>query len=106
MQGVEEGLDAEAVAGREQGPVGCVPEHQGELTAKPVQAVSAEVLVEMEGDLAVGAGAETVPVPLQLVLDDLEPLELAVHDELRPAVLARDRLGAGGAQNPCPSGPR
>jgi hypothetical protein len=49
---VVERLDTEAVACGEQRLVGLVPEDEGELTTQPVQALRAELLVEMDGDLA------------------------------------------------------
>ncbi|HEU4648028.1 MAG TPA: hypothetical protein VFS33_03135 [Gemmatimonadales bacterium] len=76
--------------------MGRVPQHEGKFAAQPVQAVRAKILVEVEGNLAVGSGAEMVPLLLQLALNRLEAIELAVHDELHAIVLARDWLLAGG----------
>ena len=61
MPGIKERLDAEAVARSEETTVAFIPEDEGELAAKLVQTMGAEFLVEMESDLAVGAGAEAVP---------------------------------------------
>ena len=93
---VVEGLDAEAIAGGEERVVGAVPEHEGELAAQLVQAGRAEVLVEVQGDLAVGAGAEAVASALEVALHALEVVELAVDDDPQALVLAGDRLIAGG----------
>src|ERR1041385_4118945 len=49
----------------------------------------------MKRDLAVGAGPQLVPRPGELALDPLEIVELAVHHDVAPAVLARDRLITG-----------
>ena len=94
VPGEEQRLDAEPVAGGEEPLLRLVPEHEGVLAAQLVEAVRAQVLVEVERDLAVGAGAEPVSRPFQLALDPLEVVELAVHDDVAPPVLARDRLVA------------
>ena len=60
-----------------------------------VQAGRAEVLVEVQGDLAVGAGAEAVAPALEVALHALEVVELAVDDDPQALVLAGDRLIAG-----------
>src|SRR6185437_16514666 len=57
VEGVEERLDAEAIARGEEGAIAMVPEDQGELAAQLVKAFGAEVFVEVKGDLAVGARA-------------------------------------------------
>src|SRR6476661_6896813 len=49
----------------------------------------------MKRDLAVGASPELVPRPCELALDPLEVVELSVHNDVAPTVLARDRLIAG-----------
>ena len=92
---VVEGLDAEAIPGGEERVVGAVPEREGELAAQVAQAGRAEVLVEVQGDLAVGAGAEAVAPAFEVALDALEVVELAVDDDLQRLVLAGDRLIAG-----------
>ena len=93
---VEERLEAEAVARREQRTGLLVPDHEGELAAQVLQAARAVVLVEVERDLAVGAGAEAVSLRFELGADALEVVELAVDDDVQPTVLARDRLVALG----------
>ena len=96
MPGVEERLDAEAIPRREDRPAVLVPQHEGELAAEMVQALRAEVLVEMQGDLAVGPGAQLMSARFELALDRFIAVELAVHHDPRPAVFAGDRLVAGG----------
>ena len=93
---VEERLEAEAVARREERAGLLVPDHEGELAAQVFQAAGAVFLVEVERDLTVGAGAEAVPLRLELGSDALEVVELAVDDDVEPPVLARDRLVAVG----------
>ena len=93
VEGVEERLDPEAVARREEDLVRFVPEEQRELAAQLRQARRAQVLVEVQGDLAVGARPEPVPAALELPLDPLEVVELAVDDDVEPAVLALRSAG-------------
>ena len=57
VPGVEERLDAEAVARGEEAAAVFVPEDEGELAAQMLKAVDAEFLIEVEGDFAVGFGA-------------------------------------------------
>ena len=60
MEGVEQRLDAEAVAGRKDSAVGLIPKHKGEFAAQAVQALRAEVFIEVQSDFAVRPGAETM----------------------------------------------
>ena len=95
MPRVEQRLDAEPVAGREEPLLRLVPQHERVLAAQLVQAVRTDVLVQVERDLAVRAGPQPVSRAFELALDPLEVVELAVHDDLPPPVLVRDRLIAG-----------
>jgi glycosyltransferase involved in cell wall biosynthesis len=92
---VVERLGAEAVARGEQQALPLVPQDERELSAQPRQAGGPALLVQVDQDLAVGAGAEAVAAPLQLGADRLEAVELAVDDDLDRAVLVRDRLITG-----------
>ena len=92
---VVEGLDAEAITGGEERVVGAVPEGEGELAAQLLQAGRADLFVEMQGDLAVGAGSEAVAPALEVALHTLEVVELAVDDDPHALVFAGDRLIAG-----------
>ena len=96
MQGVEERLDAETIARGEEGAVDFVPEDESELAAQAMEACGAEVFVEMQRDLAVGAGAQAVACALRVPAGWLVTVELAVDDDVRAFVLAGDRLVAGG----------
>ena len=91
---VEEGLHAEAVARGEQALVAGVPDDEGELAAQAVEALGAEVLVQVEGDLTVGLRAEAVAARLELRAQPLEVIELAVVHDHQRAVLVGDRLVA------------
>jgi hypothetical protein len=101
---IEEGLDAEAIASSEEGVVGAVPECKGELAAQPLQAGGTELLVEVQGDLAVGAGAQAVTATLEVALNTLEVVELAVDDNVQGFVLAGDRLITRGQVDDAESG--
>ena len=95
VPGIEQGLDAEAVARGEDGPVLLIPEHKGELAPQSVQALHAEIFVEMQGDLAVRARAQSMAGLLEFALDRLVAVEFAIDDDAGLAVLAGDRLISG-----------
>jgi hypothetical protein len=58
----------------------------------------------VQGDLAVGAGAQAVAATLEVALSALEVVELAVDDDVQGLVLAGDRLIAGGQVDDAESG--
>ena len=101
---VVERLDAEAIPRREERVVEAVPEGEGELAAQLAQAGRAEVLIEVQSDLAIGAGAEAVASALEVLLYALEVVELAIDDDPQALVLAGDRLLAGGQVDDAESG--
>ena len=101
---VVERLDAEAIPRGEERVVEAVPEGEGELAAQFAQAGRAEVLIEVQSDLAVGAGAEAVATALEVALYAFEVVELAVDDDPQALVLAGDRLLAGGQVDDAESG--
>jgi hypothetical protein len=88
-------LDAEAITGGEECVVAAVSEHEGELAPQVAQAGSALVFIEVQGDLAIGAGAEAVAPAFEVALRALKVVELAVDDDLERLILAGDRLIAG-----------
>ena len=92
--GVEERLDAEAVAGGEQRRFGSSQRTKANSPRRSVQAGGAEVLVEVQRDLAVGARA-SVTRPSSSRWIALVVVELAVDDDVQALVLAGDRLVAG-----------
>jgi hypothetical protein len=95
VKGVEERLDAEAIACGEEGAVAVVPENECKLPAQVMQAFSANLLVEVKGNLAVGAGTKTVASGLQIALDAFVVVELAVNDDVGTVVFGGDGLVAG-----------
>jgi hypothetical protein len=92
MESVEQRLDAESVAGGEHGAIDLIPEHKSKLTAQAMQALGAEVFVEMQRDLAVGASAQAMAGLFELPQDGLVTVELAVDDNAGTFVLAGDGL--------------
>ena len=93
--GVEQRLDAEPVAGGDQGGPGVVPQGERELAPQVVQAVEAPLLVQVQRDLAVGPRPEGVAAVAQVGLDALEVVELPVHDQPQALVLVDQRLVRG-----------
>ena len=60
-----------------------------------MHALQPDVLVEVECDLTVGARPQAMPMRLEVPLDRLEVVELAIDDDPRALVFAGDRLIAG-----------
>jgi hypothetical protein len=60
-----------------------------------VEGARALVFEQVQCDLAVRSGSESVAPPLELGPNPLEVVELAVHDNSQPAFLVRYRLIAG-----------
>ena len=69
MESVVQRLDPEAVASGEDGAVGLIPKHKGELAAQAMEALGAAIFVEMQSDFAVRSGAQAMPRLFQLPLD-------------------------------------
>ena len=57
-----------------------------------MQALNAEILVEVQGDLAVRARVQAMTRLLEFALDRLVAVEFAIDDDARLAVLAGDGL--------------
>src|SRR3954470_8967287 len=92
VEGIEQRLYAEPIARREEGPIPLVPEHKCEFAAQSMQALGANVFVEMQGDFAVRPSAQMVPRLLEFLSDRFIAVELTVDDDVNASVLARDRL--------------
>src|SRR5581483_10728192 len=73
---IEQRLDAEAIARREQRAMLVIPNDERELAAQPMQALRAEILIEMKRDLAVRARAQFMSRLFQLALNRLVTVEL------------------------------
>src|SRR5262249_50787584 len=94
-----ERFDPESVARGEERLIGLVPEHERELAAQLVQALRPELLVEAQGDFAVRSGAQPVALLLELALDALVVVELAIDHDVQALVLIGDRLITGDQVN-------
>jgi hypothetical protein len=92
VPGVEERLDAEAIAGGEEAVVGFVPEDKGELATELMEAMGAEFFVKMESDFAVRPGAETMAARFEFALNALVVVELAVDDDVGALIFTGDGL--------------
>jgi hypothetical protein len=57
-----------------------------------VQALQPELLVQVQRNFAVGSGAQPVSPRRECPLDALEAVELAIHHDAGPLILAGDRL--------------
>ena len=88
-------LDAEAIARSKQRVARRVPKHERKFAAQAMQCLRPEILVEVQGDLAVRSRAEVVPRTLELGANRLEVVELAIDDDAGLVILAGDRLRAG-----------
>src|SRR5438552_3396113 len=70
---VIEGLDAEAIAGTEQGRVGLIPQGESKHAAKVIDALLTPAAVGVQNHLGIGGSAETFfsegPAQLQVVVD-------------------------------------
>ncbi len=90
------GLDAQAVAGQDEFPRFRIPEGDGEHAVQLGDEVLAVLLVEVDDDLGVGVGVETVAAGQQSGLEGREIEDLAVVDDPDRRVLVVDGLAPGG----------
>jgi hypothetical protein len=90
--GVEQRLDPEAIAARDQPVISRIPQRKRVLTTKMVEALGAVVFVQVQGDLTVRLRAKPVPALLEFGPDPLEIVELAVDDDMDGLVFIGDRL--------------
>ena len=95
-QGVEQRLDAEAVAGEKQGFAVAVPEGEGEHAAEAVDAALAPGFPGVDDDFGVAAGVEDVAERLQFGDEFLVVVDFAVEDDADALVFVVQRLLAGG----------
>jgi hypothetical protein len=89
---IEQRFDSKAVARGKDGAASLVPQHKGELAAQPVQALRTKILIKMQGELAIRARAQSMTGCLELALDRLVAIELAIDHDARVTVFAGDRL--------------
>src|SRR5205085_7356795 len=95
---VVERLDPKAVARAEEPSPRAVPEREGPHAVEALDAALAPLAVGGEDDLGVGRAAEAVALGLELAAELPVVVDLAVVDEPKRAVLAREGLVARVAQ--------
>ena len=84
-------LDAEAVAGQQQGPFPLVPHGEGEHPAEALHASGAPFAIGVENDLGVGAGGEDVARG-KLLPQLAKVVDLAVEDDCQAGLVVDHRL--------------
>ena len=92
--GVEQRLDAEAVADGDHGLPPLVGDQHGELAAQLFRRAQAVLQVEVQGDLAVGLRLEPAAFGAEFVADGFVAVELAVDRKMHVAFGVRHRLVA------------
>src|ERR1700722_15229375 len=78
MLRVKERLNTKSIAGGKERPIRLVPKDYGELAPQLVQAVSAQLLIEMKGNFAVGSGPKSMPPLFEFLLGRLVTVEFPV----------------------------
>ena len=94
--GVEERLDAKTIPRGEEHPARVIPQNEGELPAKVLEARRTALLVEVDRDLAIGPGPKAVTLGEERLTDGLVAVELAVDDDADPLVLGSKWLVGSG----------
>jgi hypothetical protein len=91
-----QGLDAEAVARREEQLFARIPEDEGVFAAQFAQAFDAHIFVQMQQDFAVGPRTESVAARFETGTNPFEVVELAVYDDMNRAVFVAQGLVTSG----------
>ena len=92
--GVEERLDAEAVASGNQQSLPPIQQQERELAAQVAKEIQPVFPVQGKNDLGVRAGREPVAALFELRADSLEVIDLAVRDQHQLALGIQERLVA------------
>src|SRR5262249_1022394 len=92
---IKERLDAEPVARCKERTVVFVPNNQGKFAAQTMQALCPEIFVEMQSDLAIGAGLKLVAGALEFFANGFVAIKFAVDDNSGLLVLAGNGLISG-----------
>ena len=98
LDGEEQGLDPEAVAGEEQPAAPPVVDREGEDAPQPRHHALALVLIQVDEHFRVGGAPEAVPARLELGREGAVVVDLAVVDDQDRSVLVAHRLRAGGRE--------
>ena len=92
MKRIEERLNTKPITRGEHCAVYAIPEHYCEFAPQPVQAVSAEILIEMKRNLAVRTGPKPMPGLFEFLLNRLITVEFAIDDDPKRFVFVGDWL--------------
>ena len=92
--GIVQRLDAEAVARGEEFSVSFIPEDECEFAPQPLQAIGSQILVEVQCDLAIGAGVKPVAGCFQVMADSFEIVEFSINHNVELLILVGNRLSA------------
>ena len=98
VDGVVERLDPDAVAYESEAVARALPDGDGEHAAQFLDDVDAVLFVAVQDHFGIGATAEVVPLLLQLGLEFLEVVDLAIEDQMDVAVATGHGLTAVLAQ--------
>ena len=96
MDRIKKRLNAEPITRSKQRAVVLVPKHKRKLATQLVEALDAQVFVQMECDLAVRPRSQVVAGAFEFALGGLVVIEFAVNDDVFAAIFAGNRLVAGG----------
>jgi len=89
---VVERLDAESIACDEQATSGAIPDREGEHAPEAVDALRAQLLVEIQDDFRISVGAKAVPPLFEPGALFLKVVDFAVVDDPQGSVLRGHRL--------------
>jgi hypothetical protein len=94
MECVEQWLDAEAVARRENRPLSFIPQYECEFASQVMQALRTDVLIKVQRDLTIRASTQTVSRAFEFTLYPFVTVEFSIDYNSREFVLACDGLVA------------
>jgi hypothetical protein len=92
MECVEQRLDAEAVACGENRPMSFIPQYESEFASQVMQALRADVFIEVQRDLTIRASTQTVARAFEFTLNRFVTVEFSIDHDSREFVLACDGL--------------
>lgn len=96
MPCIEERLDSEPVARGKESLLLFIPDDEGKLTAQTVQALWADLFIQMQRDLTICTCTQPVTARFKLQPNLFILVKLAIDDDVRAVVFAGDGLVAGG----------
>ncbi len=96
VNGVEERLDAEAIASSEERALDAVHRTMANSPRRCERHSHAHFFVEVKNDFAVRAGAQTMSARFEFLLSGLVVVQFAVHNDAKGFIFVGDRLIPGG----------